>query len=147
VLAGLGLGQAIPYHVSFLAAARYGFDVVTLERAGEAPRGLRRSRSRALASAAKVAARRPQVYRLVGREAWLRGRRGTARRWWVRALAEAERLGARPERARTLHEIALRLPSGFDGRSGAECDAAARTLYRELRLEAELARLDARAPA
>jgi hypothetical protein len=147
VLAGLGLGQAIPYHVSFLAAARYGFDVATLESAGAPPRGLRRSRSRALASAAKVAARRAQVYRLAGREAWLRGRTGSARRWWARALAEAERLGARPERARILHEIAIRLPSGLDGRSGAECDAAARALYRELHLEADLARLDARAPA
>jgi hypothetical protein len=149
-LAEMGLGQAIPYHLSFLSTARYLFDVATLEGSGEPPGGLRRSRAKALASVAKVASRRPQVYRLVGREAWLRGRPALARRWWGRSLAEAERLGQRPELARTLHEIAIRLPPeqrGPDGRSGAECLAAAEALYRELHLDRDLERLHERTPA
>jgi hypothetical protein len=146
----MGIGQAIPYHLSFFHTARYLFDVAALE-AGGAPRGpLRRSRSKALGTAAKVASRRPQVYRLAGREAWLRGRRAAASRWWARALAEAERLGARPELARTLHEIAIRLSpeqAGPDGRTGAQCLAAAEALYRELRLARDLAGLEKGAPA
>jgi class 3 adenylate cyclase/predicted ATPase len=149
-LATMGVGQAIPYHLSFLHTARYLFDVATLEGSGEPPSALRRSRGRALGIVAKVASRRPQVYRLAGREAWLRGRTARARRWWGRALAEAERLGQRPELARTLHEIAIRLPReqpGPDGRTGAECLAAAEALYRELHLDRDLERLEKRAPA
>ena len=150
VLAAMGLGQAIPYHASFFHTARYLFDVTTLEGAS-APRGnLRGSRSRALGAVAKVASRRPQVYRLAGREAWLRGGAAAAARWWARALAEAERLGARPELARTLHEIAIRLPDqqrGPDGRTGGECFAAATVLYRQLHLDGDLARLERREPA
>jgi hypothetical protein len=86
----------------------------------------------------------PSVFRLVGREAWLAGRHAAAEGWWGRSLAAAERLGTRPERARTLHEIGLRLGPTERGRdlpSGAECLAAAGELYAELRLEGELERL------
>jgi class 3 adenylate cyclase len=118
-LAALG-NQAIPYHASFVHAARYLLDVARLE-AGGSGGALRRSRRRALGAAAKVAARRPQAFRLAGREAWLRGRRGAAVRWWARSLAAADRIGARPERARALHEIAIRVGPhgrGPGGRSG-----------------------------
>ncbi len=150
VLAAMGLGQAIPYHVSFFHTARYLFDVTALEASGKAERGLRRSRSKALGTVAKVASRRPQVYRLAGREAWLRGRRGAATRWWARSLAEAERLGARPELARTLHELGIRLSPeepAPGGRTGAQCLAEAAALYRELHLERDLENLEKRAPA
>jgi tetratricopeptide (TPR) repeat protein len=146
MLGRMGLGQAIPYHVSFFDTARFLFEVATLEASGTAPAGLRRSRAKALATVGKVASRRPQVYRLAGREAWLRGRRKAALRWWGRSLAEAERLAARPEQARTWHELAVRLAPdarGPDGRSGAECASAAADLYRELHLAGDLARLEA----
>jgi class 3 adenylate cyclase len=151
VLAGMGLGQAIPYHVSFFHTARYAFDVARLE-AGAAPsrRALRASRRRALGSVSKVASRRAQVYRLAGREAWLGRRRGAARRWWERSLAEAERLGARPEAARTLHEIAVRLPPGERGvgeRTAADCLDTAAAMYRELHLAHDLEALAKQRPA
>jgi class 3 adenylate cyclase/predicted ATPase len=150
VLAAMGSGPPIPYHVSFLHTAHYLFDVAALEGSGAPPARLRRSRREALGSAAKVAARRPQVYRLAGREAWLRGRRKAALRWWGRSLAEAKRLGTRPELARTLHELAIRLAPearGPDGRTGAECRAAAGALYRELHLDRDLAQLAKSAPS
>jgi class 3 adenylate cyclase/tetratricopeptide (TPR) repeat protein len=141
-LAALGI-QAIPYHASFVHAARYQLGVERLE-AGGGDGTLRRSRRRALGAAAKVAARRPQLFRLAGREAWLRGRRGAATGWWARSLAAAEALGARPERARSLHEIAIRVgPSGQGPRGlvGAVCGEEARALYQEMGLERDLARL------
>ena len=150
ILAGMSFGQAIPYHLSFHRSARYHAELTALESgAGLAPPAarLRKSRKAALASVAKMAGAGPSVFRLVGREAWLAGRHAAATGWWRRSLAAAERLGTRPERARTLHEIGLRLGSSGRARelpSGAECLAAAGALYAELRLEAELERLGRR---
>ncbi|MGH7286758.1 MAG: hypothetical protein ACREI8_01915, partial [Myxococcota bacterium] len=148
ILGAMKLGQAIPYHVSFHRTARYHAELATLE-ADHADRAsakqLRRSRRAALGSVAKVAGWRPRVFRLVGREAWLRGRKSSAERWWRRSLAEAERLGTRPEQARTLHEIGLRVGSagrGPGGQRGAEYLDAATRLYGELRLGQELDRLE-----
>ena len=150
ILDGMGFGQAIPYHLSFYRTARYRFELAALNGEGTRARRpslqrVRRSRRAALATAAKMAGSRPEVFRLVGREAWLRGRKGKAEGWWRRSLVEAERLGARPEQARTLHEIGLPVGSQgreSGGRSGAECLDAARRLYAELQLESDLARLE-----
>ncbi len=150
ILAGMGMGQAIPFHASLHRTARYAFELASLETQGErarrpSTRRVRRSRRAALAVAARMAGCRCEVFRLVGREAWLRGRNGKAESWWRRSLAEAERLGARPEQARTLHEIGLRVGSqgrGPSGRSGAEYLEAARQLYTVLQLESDLARLE-----
>lgn len=72
---------------------------------------------RAARGAAKLAARRskvaregrPGAYRLRGTCEWLRGRRGAARRWWLRSLTEAEVLGARYDLALTELEAGRRL--------------------------------------
>jgi class 3 adenylate cyclase/tetratricopeptide (TPR) repeat protein len=151
ILAPMGLGQAIPYHVSFERTARLAAELVRYEAegTGRASKRLRRRRRAALANARLVAGARPEVFRLVGREAFLRGARGRALRAWKRSLSEAERLGIRTEHARTLHEIGLRVGpggSGPDGRSGAECLAAARDSYRELHLNDELGRLEQGSP-
>jgi tetratricopeptide (TPR) repeat protein len=152
ILAPMGVGQAIPYHVSFHRTARLRFELAALEADGGArppAAQLRRSRRAALANAAKVAGARPEVYRLVGREAWLRGSRRAALRWWRRSAAEAERLGAHSEEARTLHEIGLRVgPDGRapGGRRGAECLDEASRVYAKLHLERELEQLRQEAP-
>jgi class 3 adenylate cyclase len=152
ILAGMSFGQAIPYHLSFHRSARYHAELSKRE-SGAGTRSsaahLRKIRKAALASVAKMAGAGPGVFRLVGREAWLAGRHAAAAGWWRRSLALAERLGTRPERARTLHEIGLRLgPSGRARElpSGAECLAAAGGIYRELRLEGDLERLGRGAP-
>jgi tetratricopeptide (TPR) repeat protein len=147
ILAPMGLGQAIPYHVSFLRRARLCFELALLEAEGaaRAPAArLRRNRRAALGNAAQVAGARPEVYRLVGREAWLRGSRRTALGWWRRSAAEAERLGSRSEQARTLHEVGLRVGTHRQGLGllrGAECLDAASRMYTELHLERELEQL------
>jgi hypothetical protein len=147
ILAGMSVGTTIPYHLSFHRSARYHAELTALEQgAGARPSAarLRKSRRAALASVRKMAGAAPAVFRLVGREAWLRGRRDRASDWWARSLAAAERLGTRPETARTLHELGLRIGPGGqapDGRRGEECLAAAGRLYAELRLENDLARL------
>jgi len=110
--------QAAPYHVAPLLVSRFLSDLDTLdaargaEAAGEvrhAARTARASGKRAVAIAAKIARERPESYRLMGRLHWLLGNPRRARDWWERGIAEAERLGARPELARLLLESGERL--------------------------------------
>jgi class 3 adenylate cyclase/tetratricopeptide (TPR) repeat protein len=97
--------HAVSYHRSPLVLAAYEADLLALERGDRLePRQLRTKRRRALAVVSKIARDRAACFRLCAREAWLRGRRSTAQRWWARAEREAERLGARPELARVLRE-------------------------------------------
>jgi predicted ATPase len=104
-------GRQPPFHESRYASARLLVDVARIDAAGGA-RGLVRSARRdcrhALRLAGKVAARRPEVWRLAGTLAWQRGRKRAAARWWEKSAAEAQRLGMHPERERTAAEVALR---------------------------------------
>jgi hypothetical protein len=104
-------GRQPPFHESRYASARLLVDVARIDATGDT-RGLARRARRdcrhALRLAAKVAARRPEVWRLAGTLAWQRGRQRAARHWWERSAAEAQRLGMQPERERTAAEVALR---------------------------------------
>lgn len=104
-----------PYHLNHVVCAALLLHVARLEaalRAGdtrERRRLVRETRSIVGASvraARRFAARRPEVYRLAGTAAWLRGRRRAAIAWWERSIAEARRLGMRPELGRTQLEAA-----------------------------------------
>lgn len=146
-----------PFHAGAYRTSRLLLDLLELEDAIAARdrprirRWSRRARQDAaalVAVAAKMARLRTEAYRLVGRLHWLRGRRGRALRWWTRSLAEGERLGARPELARTCAEVAQRLERAglpaIDGTSVRElCDRAA-VLFREMSLGEDLAALDDR---
>jgi hypothetical protein len=91
---------------------------------------------------------RTETYHLVGTYHWLTGAGRKAVRWWERSLAEGERLGARPELARTHAEIARRASGAagklrkVGGKSAAEHLEAARSLFAELSLDRELAQLE-----
>src|SRR5262249_28447849 len=102
--------------------------------------GAARSARLALRIAGRVARERPEVYRLAGRLAWLRGREEQALAWWASSLDAAEGLGARPEIGRTYAEVGRSLQtSGRAGRLGtldAEgCLAAGRRTFDELGLD------------
>jgi hypothetical protein len=73
--------------------------------------------------AKKIAYCRPEIYRLMGTYRWLLGWEKLAARWWTRALAEAERLQARPELGRIHFEIGRRLTKRRHGREIAGLDA------------------------
>ena len=72
---------------------------------------------------------KPEVFRLMGRRAWLAGHRSEATRLWGRGLAAARSLGMRPEVARLFHEVGFRLaetskaPLEFEGRKPAEASS------------------------
>ncbi|MEE9609215.1 MAG: adenylate/guanylate cyclase domain-containing protein [Myxococcota bacterium] len=146
-----------PFHRSHYLRARLALDVAQLERAHEAGDGsaqrlwarrARRTLHRAVRVSAKVAAKRPEIFRLAGSAHWLAGRRGAALRWWRRSLAAGEALGARPDVARTLTEAGLRLAARgrggeLDGRSADACLEQARKHCEALGLRWDLERLEA----
>lgn len=144
-------GRQPPFHESRYASARLLVDVARIEASGNA-RGLARSARRdcktAVRLAEKVAARRPEVWRLAGTLDWLLGRRSAAARWWAKSAAEAERLGMHPEQGRAWFEAARRLSEGqgprqVGGLDARACRAAAHRLFEGNGLEGDLAALDA----
>ncbi|MEO6026880.1 MAG: AAA family ATPase, partial [Candidatus Binatia bacterium] len=128
-----------------LAAAEYGrpdrIEQVVLAR-------VRRHRGKAEASAGRFAWIRPEVAATIARLRWARGRRRGALRGFARALAEAERLGMRPEAARIRADVAVRLLAAgahaptFDGQTGPTLLATARQALTALDLGWDLERLD-----
>jgi class 3 adenylate cyclase len=112
------LGPVPGYHLIMLLVSRFLADLNALEtaaRAGDrggrraAARRARRSGRAAVRVARSVAYEKMEVYRLMGRLAWLLGKRERAVRWWERSLRAGTRMGARPELARTCFEIGRRL--------------------------------------
>src|SRR5262249_27559975 len=118
-----GMGRVTVYHLSVHRTSRLLYDVSMLAAAADADRQSRRaliaraarSARLALRIAGRVARERPEVYRLAGRLAWLRGRKGQALAWWERSVDEGERLGARPEVGRTYLEAGHSLRAGRRG--------------------------------
>ena len=134
-------GEQPPFHRSRYDLARLLVDVARLDAGIDvraAARSAVRARRAALRGAAKVAARRPEVFRLVGTLALLRGRRRNALALFERSAAAAEKLGMGPELARTWLEAARR-GVRLRGRDAEACRAEARRLFAAHGLAAELA--------
>ena len=91
---------------------------------------------------------RPETFLLVGRYYWLLSKQNKSFKWWKRALQEAERLGARPDLARTYMEIGKRLLEEkskykeLNGISAEEYLEKARTMFQEMDLQWDLDELD-----
>ena len=145
-------GVVSPWHQSPYVVAQVLFDLTALEDCAQrADRsGWRfkhaalRSARRAVRVAARVAKERTEIYNLNGRLWWVLGRRKHARVWWAKSIAEGERMGARPELARTYLDIGRRLPAGesLNGMHRADYVQKARQLFRQLGLEWDLKQLE-----
>jgi tetratricopeptide (TPR) repeat protein len=118
IVSELGGLTVPPFMLSNYKRSRFLLDVAELEHAvalGDSARRrhwARRAGSSgraALRLANKVATRKAEVLRNLGRYHWLAGRREKAWAWWSECLREGQRLGARPETARVCLEIARRL--------------------------------------
>lgn len=142
-----------PFHGSAYHRSRLGLDVARLEAAvaagdATAVRWLRsqtwKSARTALGSAAKVAWRQTEVLRLAGRYRWLIGHHRRARRLFERSLEWGEKLGARPELARTWATVGGVLAADGGTLRGLDGDAylaRARAAFEDLGLQTDLARL------
>ena len=78
-----------------------------------------------LRAARMNAADLPEVWRLLGVSEWLAGRKAAAFTAWDRSRTEGERIGARPELARTYAEVARRLGAGAESDRWNGLDAGA----------------------
>jgi tetratricopeptide (TPR) repeat protein len=143
-----------PFHASSYHRSRLLLDLAHLEHEGAEratkrvwARRARKSMRAALGSAAKVAWRRTEVLRLAGRCHGLLGHAGHALRFFDRSADVGERLGARPETARTYADagrfLCDRARSGerFRGLDGAACMARARETFEQLGLGGDLERM------
>lgn len=134
-----------PWHLSAYAVGRLRCDLTALEKARHSlptRHRARRSMRYALRIAARVAIQRTEIEQLAGRVLWVLGRRRSALLCWRRAIATGERLGARPELARTWAMIAHALESDpgrtFDGMAPERCRERARALFAEIGLESDV---------
>ena len=95
---------------------------------------------------------RPEVYRLEARFYWLVGKTAQAVESWARGIGECERLGARPELARTYMEAGQGLTAGGgrhalpNGMSPSACLEKAESLFTELGLAWDQAELSSAHP-
>ena len=84
----------------------------------------------------------------MGRYYWLIGKQRQALAWWTRTILEGERLGARPDLARTYFEVGKRLlePQSryreLNGISAKEYLDKAEKLFREMDLQWDLEQLE-----
>jgi class 3 adenylate cyclase/tetratricopeptide (TPR) repeat protein len=136
----------IPYYLSGFLRGRFLLDIVEWEDTAlsgrrspgwfKARRTAQRGRQ-AWRNSRKNADQRPEIFRLLGVLAWLRGRQHAAIAWWEKSLAEGLRLASRIETARTYLEIGkwlARRDSRMDTFNGLEprfCVEKAQTFLEE----------------
>ncbi len=145
------------WHISSFHLSQFLFDIYNLEK--NLPTGDRASVNRfvksayrsgkaAVKTAEKFAPNRTETFRLMGVFYWLTGKRKKSLTWFKRSLRVGERLGARPELARTYMEVGRRLLEKHS-----ECDQLndihareylrkARVLFKEMALHRDLEQLD-----
>jgi tetratricopeptide (TPR) repeat protein len=149
--------QATPIQSSFFLRSQFEYNLLCLEdsvRSGQRKESskYRRDASKSgkmlIKTSQKAALYRTESYRLMGVYYWLLNDEKRAVKWWHKAIKEGERLGARPQLARTYAEISKRF---FDVeietgrpppiRSG-ECLEKARGMFGILGLQQDLQELD-----
>ena len=113
-----GCGRLPPYCLARYQTGRFINDMNILRKAlssghparvRECRRKTRRSGRRAVASARCYAPSRTLILKLTGDYRWLVSQPDKAMKSWHRAIAEGERMGARPDLARTCFEVGRRL--------------------------------------
>lgn len=142
--------KLVPYFHSFFLTASLLFGIRKLEEtlsAGDKTyaslcvKRMRKSAKKAVKISKKAAYERVECYRLTGIYFWLLGKQARALRWWSKALREAERLGAKIERALTLEEVSGRLSETgsryrtLKGESAASLNASADRLFKEMEIQ------------
>jgi class 3 adenylate cyclase/tetratricopeptide (TPR) repeat protein/ribosomal protein L40E len=144
--------KAAPVWVSFFYRGQFEYYLNCLEeclkaghmeKAAEYSRNAFKSGKMLIKTSQKAALCRTDAYRLMGVYQWLNRDQKSAFDWWRKAISEGERLGARPQIARTYAEMGKRLTAAGiesepDGRRSQEFLLKARTMFQELRLSHDL---------
>jgi len=146
-----------PWWIRSTLLARFMFDLHHLEIAirsnsrsliSQYTKAAFKSGKEVVNNSAKIAAHRPESFRFMGLYYWLVGKQRKALKCWERAIHEGERLGARPDLARTYMEVGKRLlepHSRFkelNGISAREYLDKAEKLFRKMDLQWDLEQLE-----
>jgi tetratricopeptide (TPR) repeat protein len=150
-------GIVFPFLVQTYLRSRFSLDIRLLEGSilsnnksniSTYRKQARKSCKRLLQNTVKSAASRSEAYGLLGQYYWIIGRLKKAVKWWKKSVEEGERLGARPDLARTYMEIGKRLlekKSKFkelNGISAKEYLEKARAMFQEMDLQWDLDALE-----
>ncbi len=149
--------NTVPWQVSGLYTAQLEHDLYQLEeskRKGNQAGSINyrknaiKSGKMLLKVSQKVAQHRTRSYKLMGVYYWLTTDQKNALKWWQKAIEEGERLGARPELARTFLEVGKRLLEAgskynmLNGIKANEYLEKARVLFEEMDFQWDLDELD-----
>jgi hypothetical protein len=136
-------GVVPPWHRTAVAAARLRQVAMSIEAGDSAARAQAKAAIRDAKRVARVVAiQRTEIHQLIGRIWHALGRTKAAHEAWRTSLATGERMGAKPELARTYATIAERLGGGrLDGLDASACRARAQELFDVLALAWDLTRL------
>jgi len=99
-------------------------------------------------SSKKAASYRTEALRIMGNYYAMTGRHRNAIKWWEKSLLEGEHLGALLEVARTCFEMGRNLSANFSGRllvkgmAGAEYLERAERMFKEMKLQWDLAKIE-----
>jgi tetratricopeptide (TPR) repeat protein len=147
----------LPIFLSPVLTAQFMFDLQLLEKAigadpkpiiSEYAKAALKNGKNAMKNSEKVAAHRTENYRLMGVYYWLIDKQSKALKWLDKSIREGERLGARPDLARTYMEIGKRMmePGSkyreFKGISAAEYLSRSRAMFEEMDLQWDLEQLE-----
>lgn len=146
-----------PFHLSLFYRSQFKYYLCFMEnslRAGQR-KEFSEYRKKALTSGKmllkkcrKAAMYRTESYRLWGAYNWLIDERKGAFKWWEKAISEGEKLGARPQVARTYAEMGKSLfavegePAASETGRAKNLLQKAQTMFRDLGLQQDLEDLD-----
>ena len=147
----------IPYHLGDLFTAQALIDMARLGQAIAEKNRVKQSRSNrqaaksirlCLKNAKKAACYLTEALLMKGQYYWLTGNEQKALKWWDRSIKEGERLGARPDLARTYFEVGKCLlePQSktreLNGLTANDYLAKAEKLFQEMDLQWDLEQLE-----
>jgi len=144
-------GRLAPFYVGAYWTSRLACTLARWEQTGEvAPRDeAQRCAQRAVATSARICRERPEALRLAARLEWQRGKRTRAIKTWRHAIAEANRMGARPELGRICMDVGRHLSergdttTTIDGLNARAWLQRAQEVFSELELAWDLERAEA----
>jgi hypothetical protein len=143
--------------ISSYCIAKFSFDIRSLEESvlpnkrsstQEYKKNAYNSGKNAIRNAKRAAIIGPETFRLMGLYYWIIFKQDKAVKWWKRAIEESERLGARPDLARTYMEIGKRFlekKSKYKELNGISAEGyleKAKTMFQEMDLQWDLDELD-----
>jgi class 3 adenylate cyclase/tetratricopeptide (TPR) repeat protein len=146
-----------PWHLRGSLLAQFMLDLHLLENeiGGDSRSSVSRytkaafsSGKRAVRNSNKVAAHRPETFRLIGHFYWLIGKQRKALKWFDKSIKEGERLGARPDLSRTYMEVGRRLQERhskyreLNGITATEYLDKAEVMFRDMDLQWDLEQLE-----